>query len=61
MGTQTSKKKGTSNTNTVVAEIKRDNDLDANQLALAKTYEGLKWTPRVINLIDFVNVSDTHV
>ncbi len=59
MGTQTNKKKSISSNQSVVDEIKRDADLDSNQLALQPVFEGSTYTKLVVQQIDFVNVTDS--
>jgi len=60
MGTQQKKKKRTTDTRSIVAEIKRTQDLDINKLALQPTFE-LGYSPVGVGMIDFVNVTTNVV
>ena len=60
MGSQQKKKKRTSDTRAVTAEIKRTQDLDANKLAVLPTHE-VGFRPIGVGTIDFVNVTTSIV
>lgn len=59
MGTQSKKKKSTASTKSIVDEIKRDTDLDANKLAIQPIFEGTTYTKMVVQQTDFINVTDS--
>jgi len=59
MGSHQKKKKRTKDTRAVTSEIKRQQDLDANRLAIQPTFEGSSYAPRGVGLIEFCNVSTT--
>ena len=60
MGTQQKKKKKVTDTNAVVAEIKRTQTLEIVTQALQPAFE-IGYSPLGINTIDFVNVSSSIV
>jgi concanavalin A-like lectin/glucanase superfamily protein/fibronectin type III domain protein len=61
MGSHQKKKKRTKDTRAVTSEIKRQQDLDANRLAIQPTFEGSSYAPRGVGLIEFCNVSTSIV
>ena len=61
MGSQQKKKKRTKDVRSTTSEIKRQQDLDTNRLAIQPTFEGTAYTPQGVGVIDFVNVASSIV
>ena len=59
MGSNSRKRKKTTDVNVVITEIKQDADQDATKLAIQPTFEGTGFIPSIRSSIDFVNVTDT--
>jgi Concanavalin A-like lectin/glucanases superfamily/Fibronectin type III domain len=59
MGSQSKRKKGTKDNRSIVSDIKRETDQDANRTALQPTFEGLAYSPVGISQTDYVDVTDT--
>jgi len=59
MGSHRRKKKGTSDNRSIVSDIKRQADQDALRTALQPTFEGTTYTPAIVAITDFVNVTES--
>lgn len=59
MGSQSKRKKGTKDNRSIVSDIKRETDQDANRTALQPTFEGLAYSPVGITQTDYVDVTDS--
>lgn len=53
------KKKGTGDHREIISDIKRQQDQDAIRTALQPTFEGTLYVPPIINVIDYVFVTET--
>jgi len=53
------KKKSTSDSRTVLNEIKKDQDRNALRTALQPTFEGTTYTVPIAAFIDFVNITES--
>jgi hypothetical protein len=59
MGTLVNKKKGTTNINNVITEIKSNIDQFVSSKTLQPASDPLGYSPQIYSMIDFVNVTDT--
>jgi hypothetical protein len=59
MGSQSKRKKGTKDNRSIVNDIKRETDQDANRTALQPSFEGLAYSPVGITQTDYVDLTDT--
>jgi hypothetical protein len=59
MGSQSKRKKGTKDNRSIITDIKRETDQDANRTALLPSFEGLAYSPVGICQTDYVDVTDT--
>jgi len=59
MGTQIRKRKGTTDSRSITAEIKNAADSDIINLAINPVFEGVTYLQLGRAMIDFVNVTDT--
>lgn len=57
MGSHSKRKKGTGDTREIISNIKTDLGQDATRTAMAPSFEGAAYMPRINNSIDFVNVT----
>jgi len=59
MGSGHRKKKATNDHRIIINDIKRQQDADALRTALQPTFEGTTYTVPIVQVIDWVNVSET--